>query len=92
MSTPSEHAPTEPQPSFASPTTPPSKPAPSGRMSGGGYDPVARIALVIIAAIMVIFLIMTLVGYNFHVTVDKGGKDKGDGKDHSPKVTRSANP
>jgi hypothetical protein len=48
---------------------------------------------VIIAAIMVIFLIMTLVGYNFHVTVDKG-KDKGGGggKNHSPKVTHSANP
>ena len=89
MSTPPEHAPTEPQPSVAA-TTPPTRASRSE--SGGGYDPVARIALVIIAAIMVIFLVLTLVGYNFHVTVDKdkGGKDKG--KHPGPKVTHSANP
>lgn len=96
MSTPPEHAPTEPVPNVASTapppaTSPPTRTAPTG--GGPGYDPVARIALVIIAAIMVIFLIMTLVGYNFHVTVDKGSKDKEKGgKDHSPKVTQSANP
>ena len=97
MSTPPEHAPTEPVPSVTSSpppaTSPPTRTATTGG-GGTGYDPVARIALVIIAAIMVIFLIMTLVGYNFHVTVDKGSKDKdkSGGKDHSPKVTQSANP
>ena len=89
MSTPPEHAPTEPQPSVTAPATP----TRSSRVSGGGYDPVSRIALIVIAAVMVIFLVLVLGGYHFNVTTDKG-KDKGDrgGKVHSPKVTHSANP
>ena len=91
MSTPPEHAPTEPQQSLSPPpsTTPPVRSA-----GGGGYDPVARIALVIIAAIMVVFLLLTLLGYNFHVVVDKD-KDKGDkggNRNNGPKQTQSANP
>ena len=88
MSTPPEHAPTEPQPSVTAPatSTPPARSVRTG--GGGGYDPVARIALVIIAAIMVIFLLLTFAGYKFHVTVDK---DKAP-KDHGPKVTKSHTP
>ena len=48
MSTPSEHAPTERQPVIADPVPP--APSRSSRTSGGGYDPVSRIALVVIAA------------------------------------------
>jgi len=91
MSTPPENAPTERQPVVADP--PPPASTRSGRSSGGGYDPVSRIALIVIAAVMVIFLVLVLGGYHFNVTTDKG-KDRGDrgGKDHTPKVTHSANP
>jgi len=51
---------------------------------------VARIALVVIAVILVIFLILALTGFPFHVKVDKGGK--AGGGHHGPKVTHSANP
>jgi hypothetical protein len=42
---------------------------------------------VIIAAVLVIFLILAMVGFPFHVKVDKGG-----GHHRGPKVTHSANP
>jgi len=53
---------------------------------------VARIALVIIAAVLVIFLILGLVGYPFHVKVNKDRGGKGGGGHQGPKVTHSANP
>ena len=63
-------------------TDPPAGRSSSGRTSGA-YDPVARIALVIIAAVMVIFLFLVLGGYHFNVTADKAKKS------HTPKVTHS---
>ncbi len=57
-----------------------------------GVRPVARIALVIIAAVLVIFLILGLVGYPFHVKVNKDRGGKGGGGHQGPKVTHSANP
>lgn len=99
MSGAQEHAPTEPQPavpSSASPApaaTPAStRPGRRSRANGTGYDPVARIALVIIAAVLVIFLILGLGGYPFHVRVDKDRGGKGGGGHQGPMVTHSANP
>jgi hypothetical protein len=100
MSRAQEHAPTEPQPAVppsGSPTPTATTQASTGpgrrsgaRASGTGYDPVARIALVIIAAILVIFLILALTGFPFHVKVEKGGKSGGGHR--GSKVTQSANP
>jgi hypothetical protein len=92
MSTPPEHAPTERQPVVVSPaatSTPPVTPTPAVSRSprGGGYDPVARIAQVIIAVVMVILLFLVLTGYHFHVTSDKT-KSGGIGKHHT-KVSHS---
>jgi hypothetical protein len=56
------------------------------------YDPVARISLVIIAAVLVIFLIMALTGFPFHVKVDKNKGGGGGGGHHGPKVSQPANP
>jgi len=82
MSTPPEHAPTEPVPPVAT-STPPATTRSS--RSGGGYDPIARIAQIVIAVVLVILLLLILGGYKFHVTMDK---DKG-GRNHTPKVTHS---
>jgi hypothetical protein len=99
MSRAQEHAPTEPQPPVPSSETPtPSAVPPVAprrrrfRAGAGGYDPVSRISLVIIAAVLVIFLILALAGFPFHVKVDKGGGGKGGGRHNGPKVTHSANP
>ncbi len=100
MSRAQEHAPTEPQPavpSSASPTPAAAMPASTrlgrrSRANGTGVRPVARIALVIIAAVLVIFLILGLVGYPFHVKVNKDRGGKGGGGHQGPKVTHSANP
>lgn len=101
MSTPAERAPTEPQPAVTSPagaTPAAGTPAASARRRGrlgagtGGYDPVARISLVIIAAVLVIFLILALVGFPFHVKVDRNKGGRGGGGHKGPKVTQSANP
>jgi len=95
MSTPPEHRPTEPQPVVSTSTTPTASapvadpPASRSRVarSGGAYDPVSRIALVVIAALLVIWTLLILGGFKFHVSVDK---DKGGGgKNHSPKVSQS---
>ena len=84
MSTPPEHAPTEPVPPVGSP--PPSAPPPARTSRlGGAYDPIARIAQIVIAAVLVILLLLILGGYKFHVTVDR---DKG-GRDHTPRVAHS---
>jgi hypothetical protein len=85
MSTPPEHAPTEPVPAVATTAPPSARPR-------GPYDPVARICLIVIAAVMVIMLVLVLGGYHFNVTTSKGKIKGPDGHHHSPKVTRSATP
>ncbi|HXJ62304.1 MAG TPA: hypothetical protein VNN79_00990 [Actinomycetota bacterium] len=88
MSTPPEHRPTEPQPVVSTSTPPPAAAEPPmGRSRAPrAYDPVARIAQVVIAVVLVILFLLIIGGYKFHVTVDKQKKE------HTPKVTHSPNP
>ena len=89
MSTPPEHRSTEPQPVVSTSTTPTptpavDPPAPRSRAQRA-YDPVARIAQVVIAAVMVILLLLILGGYHFNVTADKTKKERTPKVTHSPK-------
>ena len=72
MSTPSEHAPTEPQPAVSG-EVPPAR-ATRARPPGGNGSAVDRLyrwAVVVIAVVLVIFLILVLAGYPLHMKIEK---------------------
>jgi hypothetical protein len=84
MSTPSEHAPTEPQPALSG-EVPPTR-ATHARPSGGpgsAVDRLYRWAVVVIAAVLVIFLILVLAGYPLHMKIDKSKTGGHHGVKHS---------